>query len=175
MSSLPGLLVEYLISGLVTLLWVYPLIPESVLASESAILFVPLVYVLGMATDFVAYWVTLLPKIGIRELSNRRRETVRLPTSRRKANILFHSSSLWDEVEKRSSRDRIARGTALNVVPIGIVLEMPTWLTSGSFLLFAAIWAWFEYQSYNFELSALAIIDEDDERARSNPLSEERG
>ena len=92
MKALPGLLIEYLISGLVALIWVYPLIPMEVTTNKSYLIFLPLVYVLGMVVDFVAYWITLGPKIFIREYANKKKGIATTSTSHRKA--LFYSIQL---------------------------------------------------------------------------------
>lgn len=162
MRALPGLLVEYLISGLAALLWLYPFLPNIVKGNNAGLVLLPLLYIVGMIVDFAAYWITLLPKISIREFANKRKGVATSSTSSRKAYILLHSSDLWDEIEKRSSRDRIARGAMINILPITFVHSelIGVFVGGGIFVVFCLIWAWFEYQSYLFEISARQAIED---------------
>ena len=168
MRAIPGLLIEYLISGLAALLWLYPFLPNIIKGNNAGLVLLPLLYVVGMIVDFVAYWITLWPKIGIREFANRRKGVETSSTSLRKAYILLHSSDLWDEIEKRSSRDRIARGALINILPIMFVHNDLVSIQIGSmiFVVFCLIWTWFEYQSYVFEISARQAILEKNKNAQ---------
>jgi len=62
--EIPGLLVEYLVSGCVALIWLLPLLQVLGYSPQNnpslAALFLPGLYVLGMVVDFVG-WFALGP------------------------------------------------------------------------------------------------------------------
>jgi hypothetical protein len=143
--SLPGLLVEYLITGACAILWMWVLFaaiaPEQVLDLEDfdaahATFVVPLAYVVGMVIDYVGRLLAtglrrliadpVNKKIGPSLLSvipRRWRRTRKLfagehlprKSLMNQAEILECSVELGKQYEMRSSRDRIARGVFANV------------------------------------------------------------
>lgn len=141
--TLPGLLIEYLISGATAFLWLWFLFhnPQIVVPTDLRLdkidaptitLMVPFAYVLGMIIDFVSLRVTeAIEHYLLRPL--RRTISKALPESwqrlkheieapkRSKARlsqqeVLLASAELGKQLEMRSSRDRIARGAFLNML-----------------------------------------------------------
>ena len=165
MTTLPGLLIEYLVNGTIALVWLYPLIASylrDVTASLLPVIAVGL-YVVGMVIDVVAWAVT-------RPLKHRIRRRVHPKYSRsadwkavsgtmRHAKIALHAPELARELATRSSRDRIARGLIVNAV-LAAVLVRPWW--GGALLVVAStvMWAMFEKLSYMYELCAEQVIDD---------------
>jgi hypothetical protein len=159
MKAVPGLLVEYLINGLLVVLWVLPLIPVTIAEEKNYLIFLPLVYIAGMAVDVIAYLLTFFPKIYIRETVEPQNSKDRPSGTRRRAYILHNSAELGEELEKRSSRDRIARGVVVNLIPIVLVYEVSLFPAGVAFVFACGTWAWFERQSYQFEHYAASILN----------------
>jgi hypothetical protein len=67
------------------------------------------------------------------------------------------------EVERNSSRDRIARGTAINAIMFAILnINRPTLLLLSVALFLASTWMWvfFERYSYRYALEAEKALDD---------------
>jgi hypothetical protein len=151
--SLPGLLIEYLITGLTGAMWILVIVEvlspgtldmKDVSAAHMTAL-VPLGYVLGMVLDYIgAMLATALRRIIADPVNHRVGPQVArlLPTRWRgacrffrgdgvinkpdfnQAEILLRSTPLGEQYEMRSSRDRIARGLFANVTIAAIVLKL---------------------------------------------------
>jgi hypothetical protein len=141
--TLPGLLIEYLITGATAFLWLWFLVnhPYSVVPDDLRLakidaatiaLLAPFAYVLGMVIDFASIRVTdalvyrLLWPLR-RAISNalpvawpnlkralEPRQRLKAPLSQQE--VLLASAELAKQLEMRSSRDRIARGAFLNAL-----------------------------------------------------------
>lgn len=160
MRALPGLLIEYLINGAVALVWIAPLLPPKIKPDgpTEALVLIPILYVLGMAIDAVAYWLVRQPKHALRNHLDRKFKVNVKYRTRRKAYILNKSSDIGEEIEKRSSRDRIARGTLVNLIPIAVTYKIHPLAVAGCFAVVFLMWLWFESQSYSFEAQAADIL-----------------
>jgi hypothetical protein len=140
---LPGLLIEYLITGATAFLWLWFLFhhPQTVVPTDLRLdridaatitLGIPFAYVLGMIIDFVSLRVTeallrrllrplqrtiskTLPK-GWQKLkrASEPRKRSKAPLSQQE--VLLASAELAKQFEMRSSRDRVARGAFLNTL-----------------------------------------------------------
>ncbi len=146
--SLPGLLIEYLITGATAFLWLWFLLPYPQLDAPAKVglegidaktlgLMVPLAYVLGMIIDFVSNLVTRGLRFLVVEHTLwplRKRIAAALPKIQRylepperkraplsQHEIMLASAELGKQLEMRSSRDRVARGAFLNAV-IGTIV-----------------------------------------------------
>ena len=136
--ALPGFFIEYLINGSVSLIWIWLVIrllgqqipdePPSVV-----ILFAPVLYVLGMIIDFIAKFVTNLLSGLLKNKAEREkgyfqkqfkksfwRDKPRGLSDSDSAIISAYSKELASDVAMRSSRDRVARGSFINVLIITI-------------------------------------------------------
>ena len=62
--ALPGLLIEYLVSGAVAFAWLFPMLQSKLTKIDTPFLPVAflLLYVLGMAVDYLAWILTRIPK-----------------------------------------------------------------------------------------------------------------
>jgi hypothetical protein len=165
MSALPGLLIEYLVSGVLAFLWVRRLLPPDwvdKLGPEDLPILLVLLYVAGMTVDFAAWLVTRLPKrrVRLRILRKHRGPNANPEASgtARSAKITLHAPDLAKELAMRSSRDRIARGAFINACCAAFVL--PWWIGLLAILGTFIMWAGFESLSYAFELCAEALVDE---------------
>src|SRR5262245_20213372 len=120
--SLPGLLIEYLVSGTLALTWLYQYLPLSAsdLQAWHAPLVAALLYVVGMAVDLVAFGALRWPKFKVRAYVARRIGLDAMSAqSSGIARLVFiqkSSQTIAAEIAARSSRDRIARGTFVNAV-----------------------------------------------------------
>lgn len=143
--TLPGLLIEYLITGATALLWLWFLLhhPQTVVPADLRLdkidttritLMVPFAYLLGMLIDFASLRVVkalkerllwplrgtisqALPK-GWQKLGHaiEPRGRKKAPLTLTQQEVLLASKELGKQLEMRSSRDRIARGAFLNTL-----------------------------------------------------------
>ena len=159
--SLPGLLVEYLINGSVALLWLFALVP-SVHQGIEPLYLAPGIYVLGMLVDFAAFSVTFVPKHAMRRWADRKIQRSEVyaigASSRRKIRLQLEDPVLAAEYEHRSSRDRIARGTIINLALLLPTSVAPTWLVATALVFCSLMWLRFEYASCTYGVEAQAAL-----------------
>src|SRR4051812_13237476 len=128
MSALPGLLIEYLISGALALVWLVPTLEASgfdnVLELPLPLLVVGL-YVLGMTVDFFAFWVVKPFKRVPRHWAIRKcmdaSQFEQKHSTTYDVRFALYAPEIAKEVTMRSSRDRIARGGIVNATALIIV------------------------------------------------------
>jgi len=195
---LPGLLIEYLVIGSVALLWVATLVEFIALENSVPTIYLlaltPGIYVLGMVVEFLAFVLVSFPgraclKTWIRIWVERRHLTSG-PTPSNGASgqgtaqrqISIHLDAvklevpdLATQVEIRSSRDRIARGTWMNFAICAIVLSAQddssnftafgysvshTCLAVVAMLMSFGMWIYFEASSYIYEHRLAQILRE---------------
>jgi hypothetical protein len=163
--ALPGLLIEYLVSGALAFAWLLPLLQNKIPKVDGSYLpvFLLLLYVLGMVVDFIAWWVTRLPKQWVRSWVYRRYRGIASPDSesgtKRAVKIGFYAPELAKELAMRSSRDRIARGAIINAF-FSAVFILPWWAGAALVAFSIIVWASFERLSYGFELCAEQAVEE---------------
>ena len=167
--TIPGLLVEYLIVGILTVIWCHPILLRAGLLPVSAT-YVPMLvagaYVAGMLIDFYAFVLLRPIKRLIRARVDRKYAVQSSPghgrTPGRAVKLSLYSSELAREVGYRSSRDRIARGLLINsLIALAVRPDyLPLWFN----VLLAAsslgMWILFEYLSYSYELKAEEALAE---------------
>jgi hypothetical protein len=151
--ALPGLLIEYLITGACALLWgwyavdmAWPTQPLKLetLQPEHSLIALPLAYVAGLLVDYVGRLVATLGRLVVADRINgvvavklARIVPVRLVTLRRflrrrrkghrsisQAKLWLKSAELGRQYEMRSSRDRVARGLFGNTVLATLALNI---------------------------------------------------
>ena len=87
-------------------------------------------------------------------------------TARRQIRLFMEMPDIARQVEMRSSRDRIARGSVLNLALIGFVHFPSSPILACASLLLAItaipMWVFFEGNSYGYELRALNELKETD-------------
>jgi hypothetical protein len=184
--AIPGLLIEYLISGMLTLIWLYPLVitylsedTTRFLAHSSYLpLFVACLYVIGMIIDYIAWLITKPFKNRIRRQLEKRYTLELRPSPGqshiRKAKFAMYAPEIAKESAMRASRDRIARGIIVNSIIATIVysslpgakLHFALPIGVISIIMSSLIWGAFEKVSYGFELRAEQAIDEKIEREK---------
>jgi len=173
--NLPGLLIEYLIVGAIALIWIgviFSDIDTSFLnKTDSQLFLIPMAYVLGIFIDFIAWIVTKPIKKIIR---NHAIGVVR--DAMLEQDISFNENDYkhyWNEkitIEKsypdlnkelsgRSSRDRIARGVVINLIPITIVFWSNIHVYGILAIIIASLmWIRFEHYNFFYELRAVHSI-----------------
>lgn len=156
--AVPGLLIEYLISGALALVWLAPLLKRVELDVTQASMLPLLVlwlYVVGMVVDFLAFWLvkpvkSIIRKRADKELGPPSHQNER--STERNVAFALHAPELVKEMAMRSSRDRIARGAIVNA-SIAVALErvvsinpptLPLTLWVTAILGLMLIWAVFE-------------------------------
>lgn len=163
--ALPGLLIEYLVSGAVAFAWLFPLLQGKVIKIDTPFLPVAflLLYVLGMAVDYLAWALTRIPKHVIREWVYRKYRgndlTQEQSGTLRQAKITLYAPDLAKELAMRSSRDRIARGSVVNSI-LATMFLLPLQVGLPLVVFASLLWVGFERLSYGFELCAEQIVDE---------------
>ncbi|HEV7376606.1 MAG TPA: hypothetical protein VGN95_17975 [Pyrinomonadaceae bacterium] len=168
--NVPGLLVEYLISGALALIWIYPLWVAPILKRYNLETIPPLylpifalgLYLIGMAIDFYAFILLRPIKYYVRGRLEKRYK-INSPeghgkTAARNAKLWLYSPELAKEVAMRSSRDRIARGAIINSV-LATIFVLPAGIVIFLILTSSIMWAFFEYWSYSFEVKAELALD----------------
>jgi hypothetical protein len=163
--ALPGLLIEYFVSGAMALLWLMLTKWEpqiSALGAKLPIL-VLVLYVTGMAIDMIAFFVTRAPKRWLRKKVFRiyrpNEDADRGSGTERQARIALHAPELGKELAMRSSRDRIARGLIVNSL-FALFLLDPWWVGAIAVVCSSAMWMSFERLSYGYELCADKVVEE---------------
>ncbi|HWM94339.1 MAG TPA: hypothetical protein VN493_26520 [Thermoanaerobaculia bacterium] len=172
--NLPGMLVEYLITGSCALIWVRGTLlllqannnlPDGLVlqgwdGAKLAFL-VPGIYVLGMLVDFLGKGlVDWFKKVAGKSLKKTESDK-----ELRYWVIFMHAPELGRQIEIRSSRDRVARGAIVNAVIGTVVLALLNsannskfwWVILGGVffsLLFSALWWRFYIRTSEFEIGA---------------------
>ena len=179
--ALPGLLIEYLISGALALVWLAPILKKSGIDDVQPAL-LPLMaialYVVGMVVDFIAYLLVTPLKPLVRRRAIRKHHGPRMwedaGSIARQVKLLMHAPDVAKELAMRSSRDRIARGAAVNAI-VAVVLEhvfhlyaptMSVLLWIPLILVLVAMWCVFEGMSFGYELRAELEVNEKLERTK---------
>jgi hypothetical protein len=164
--AIPGLLVEYLISGAIALIWLYPLLRNAGFAKTdpSYLPFLVLgLYVVGMMIDFSAWALTRPIKHRIRRWTeNRYGIETTLEKGKgvaRHVKFALYAPEVAKEVSMRSSRDRIARGAIINSI-LATIFVLPLLAGIPLILFTSLLWAGFERVSYSYELKAEQAVDE---------------
>jgi hypothetical protein len=178
--------VEYLVIGCIALFWAVPVASPHLSKffaghDKLIVLLLPSVYVLGMAIDFMAE-ILLSP---VKDIIRRQQERdgilqdardLKIPSS--SAFVFLKCSDLGKEVQARNTRDRIARGTFLNLVLATILFMFvePTLYSksrSGVIITCAVgavvafpMWWRFEKLSRRFRHNAVATIIWDQEHSK---------
>lgn len=186
--------VEYLVTGCTALLWIIPLLwgdkgdELSKFPGGLAILLLPILYALGSLIDFVSYYLVWPMKSLIRKEAKEGTRSHRSITKEEEsvedafpsltvATIAF-SSELGKELIVRNSRERIARGTLLNLLLLSVVigiggapswLPLPVWVPILLTLLGFVVWAEFALLAQRYKYNAFRTLQ------RLGKLSREDG
>lgn len=169
--------IEYLINGSVALLWVIPILRTLGVQTpkEAAIiaLALPGLYVIGMMVDFVGWFISLGYKKRIRK---KIADEVGLTWETRytlQPKLFIYAPDLAKSSEMRGSRDRIARGTFVNVLittgvfsilspNLGLSLS-PLYIIiigAGLSILCGMMWLRFQKLAYSYELRSMVAVQE---------------
>lgn len=121
---------EYLVSGVVALIWLIPLLQRnpvlaSSLSTSQAVVLLPILYVVGMLIDGLGYLATRPLKNRLEE--KRGSHSRKLCGESATTFVIHHSAELGKAMEVRSTRDRIARGMIINFFVASIVVFMRNW------------------------------------------------
>jgi len=176
--QIPGLLIEYLITGSVALIWLVPLLSMSGVSLQGCdgaviALFAPGLYVVGMIVDSIGWFVLRPQRRRIRQRVYEGHDFGGGKVFDRDPRFLVHVPELAKANEMYSSRDRIARGAFVSVVVATIVhatrfggLGMLS-LCAACVVIGAAVslvcwgmWARYQRASYEYEIQAFLAIEE---------------
>lgn len=147
MVQLAGLVVEYLIVGLVSSIWIVLAVGSlgkvSFQLDPSILIFTPLLYLFGMISDYLGSSVLVRRKEKIENkiFSEKGVNKGTISTHQLVVQAAIYCPELLKALEMRASRYRIARGTLVNIPFIGIAIlwlyhtsSIP-WLIIGSVLI----------------------------------------
>ena len=163
--AMPGLLIEYLVSGAIAFAWLFQLLPTELRRTDPSLLpiAVLLLYVIGMVVDYFAWAVTRTPKRWLRARVYRKYRGSSAIESQsgtlRQAWIALYAPDLAKELAMRSSRDRVARGALVNAV-LATIFVLPLKFGIPVIAVVAVLWYGFESLSYGYELCAETAIKE---------------
>ena len=186
--NIPGLLIEYFITGSSACIWLIPLFSNfkaqaiftSLPSGIISLLLLPLLYIIGLGLDMTSGF--LINKFGWkRNIRDSVKERIKakygvIPNEELGAmSIWLHNADLGKGYEIQSSRDRIARGTTLNlaiaafVVPVSTYRSLPLievvmlfMVFSILSILFYGIWRKCEARSHRYKLTALLAVSKED-------------
>lgn len=127
MGPLAGLLIEYFVVGAVASLWLGPLLIDAILAQPDlpkelfaivAATLVPALYLAGMVCDLLGYKLLHDRKTEIEAKVRRDASLGDFSAQRVHALAIAYEPKLAKELEIRSTRDRIARGSLIASIPM---------------------------------------------------------
>jgi|SRR5215472_1207912 len=159
---LPGFFLEYLVTGSCALLWIYGLFvlfgqaQRLQIDSARSLLIAPALYVVGMIVDFMSRTALVGMRDRMEEIAEKKEGRGSDRSPMHYADVLARSPDLARQIELRSSRDRIARGAAGNLLLATIVFTIVAardpgpiaWyvvLPVGLVLVLAAIAMWYRF------------------------------
>ncbi len=186
--QLPGLFIEYLVIGAITLIWVLPLLTINThlipLKEYLLLLYIPMAYVIGMLIDFIGYLLLRPIRQRLRRKVNEKYGVQIDSSAKFYAQLHTHSIELAKLVDMYSSRDRIARGTAITSLFATIALVIRFWridqwdmvyLTGvcglALFCAFSILWARYQKLSYDLDAYCLSELDKKSEEHRGEKQS----
>ena len=175
--SLPGLFVEYLVSGSVAMIWLLPLLftllPNASQNENLYLVFIPGLYVLGMAVDYLSWRLTRRYKKRLQQKINQEYGVKEEQMKGLAEKLLILEPELLSRLDMYSSRDRIARGTALNsaiatLLSCGYffinnqIISALIALFCGLVILFLCLsmWKQYQYSSYRHEAYSLRVLND---------------
>lgn len=184
---LPGLLVEYLITGTIVALMCFAvLVSAGALPADISVgkfvVFAPAVYVIGIVTDALTSAILHPAKSRIRAKIRMEQQSLgfELPELSLQYDIhpyLWHTSpDLARQLAMRSSKDRIARGAVISVLVGFSFLPWSGPLPGGlgpaplvGILGIALAWVWYgcERESYRYKLIAARVSGASEEMRKS--------
>ncbi|HXL79837.1 MAG TPA: hypothetical protein VN951_03090 [Pyrinomonadaceae bacterium] len=171
MNALSGMLIEYLVIGAIASLWLFPAIVKTSFFSQFAskelfgvavAVLVPAVYLVGMLCDLIGYLAT-----------HRLKKHIEARHGKTASSQLVHvyavanAPNLAHEMEVRSTRDRIARGSMVAFFPLlffSPVTSLPRWATTltaaAIIVLLAGLWWRFQSLSAKYEGHVRTYLEE---------------
>jgi hypothetical protein len=174
MKPFAGLLIEYFVIGSVAVLWFLPMIVSSALFKELtkeslgviAAAVVPALYVIGMTCDGIGSAATHWFKRRIEASVWNDPSEKRLSSQLIHAYAVYYAPALAEEIEARSTRDRIARGSLvasipLLFIPLGAEIEFRGRIIA-ALLVASVAWLWVRLQtlSAKYEYYAWRVLRE---------------
>jgi len=145
MVQLAGLVVEYLIIGLVSSIWIVLALLSlgkiNFQLDPSILVFTPLLYILGMISDYLGSSILSRKKATMENkiFNERGINKSTFSTHQALVQMAVHCPELLKALEMRASRYRIARGTLVNIPFIGLATIWLYYVSSLPFLIILII------------------------------------
>ena len=190
MAPIAGLLIEYFVVGCVAAIWALPLIVASVVsisAPQKDLIFilaaalVPALYVVGMVCDLVGQKITHSMKEVIESQARKKHGEAEISSQMIHAFAVALEPALAKQIDERSVRDRIARGSLVAVLPLliywpypGISREVGFFVALAVIVALAMLWHRMQKLSSSYELQVLKVLRAKHSEARAGlPLPAE--
>jgi hypothetical protein len=163
MQPLAGIVVEYLVVGSTSALWIliflatFDRLPKS-LPDTLLVVLIPLLYVFGMLSDRLGRFLVERQKKILEKQIQKDHGHRPVSTQDVSSRLIVHLPALAEQLEARRTRDRISRGVLANVpfvtLAVGVWLgrDGPVWTVLvvgiGGVLLYVGVWLmWKRYQT----------------------------
>lgn len=206
--NVPGLLIEYLVTGGVSLIWLLPFLQllgfpwqDSLFVKLGSILLIPVLYIVGLLINFLSGHLVSATKRKIRislieehintnkwyknfdndllealfETEKKGDTIIKIKKIESRVATIYlwlNCDNLAKGFEMRSSRDRIARSTFLNLFIAAIFVPLTIYISKGFHwklllciillitlsILFYHIWEESEKSSYRYKIEAVKMI-----------------
>jgi hypothetical protein len=174
MAPIAGLLIEYFVVGCVAAIWALPLIVASVASNPVlpkdlifvlAAALVPALYVVGMVCDLVGQKITHPFKEVIEAQVRKKHREPEISSQKIHAFAVAFEPALAKQIDERSVRDRIARGSLAAVLPLliywpypGISREIGSLVALAVILALAVLWHRMQKLSASYEMQVLKAL-----------------
>jgi hypothetical protein len=183
MSPLAGIVIEYLVVGSTTALWIMLLLGTfgklpTDLPDPIVILLLPLLYVLGMLSDRLGRLLIEKPK---KTLEGKLQKENPVSTQDVHSRLVVHQPALALQLEARRTRDRVARGVLANVpfltlsamiwasIAVGQTCAVVAVALAGTLLYAAVLSMWRRYQKLSSQYEILCDKRLREHSAKSSP------
>lgn len=185
MAPIAGLLIEYFIVGCVAALWVFPMVVTAItlnptLQKDSLVVIVatlvPTLYVVGMVCDLVGATLTHPFKKVIEARVRKKNHEAEVSSQRIHAFAVAFEPALAAQMDSRSVRDRVARGSLIAVFPLLFYWPYPSTISRstasiaglGAVIALAMLWYRTQELSASYEIQVLKVLREKHREAMKN-------
>jgi hypothetical protein len=175
MAPIAGLLIEYFIVGCVAALWALPLVITAItlnpaLQKDSVVVIaatlVPALYLVGMVCDLVGQKLTHPFKEVIEAQVRKKNHEADVSSQKIHAFAVAFEPALAKQMDARSVRDRVARGSLVAVLPLLFYWPYPSTISRafasiaglGAIIALAMLWHRMQKLSAGYEMQVLKVL-----------------
>ena len=174
MIPITGVLIEYFVVGCVASLWIFPLVITAITSQPAlqkeptvilAATLVPVLYVVGMVCDLVGQKLVHPFKEVIEVQVYKKYHEAEVSSQQIHAFAVAFEPALAKQIEERSVRDRVARGSLAAVLPLlfywpypGIPRYVASLFGLGIVIALAMLWHRMQKLSSSYEIHVLQAL-----------------